>query len=101
MPELRSKQPDIVRLPVPANARVAVALQPKPVPVVLHFVKPVRADRDNGGLGGDAEIKRLKHAAEIGARGRFCEHSAPVDLQEHAKAAKVSLDGPYRCVAFA
>jgi len=25
--------------------------------------------------------KRLKHAAKIGARGRFCEHSAPVGLQ--------------------
>jgi hypothetical protein len=34
------------------------------------------------------------------APGRFCEHSAAVGLQEHAKAAKVFLDGWCRCVLY-
>jgi hypothetical protein len=45
---------------------VAVALQPKPIAVVLHFVEPVGAVGDGGGHGGKAEIKTFKHAAKIG-----------------------------------
>jgi hypothetical protein len=37
-----------------------------PVAVVLHFVEPVRSVRDLGRLGGDAEIKRLKHGTKKG-----------------------------------
>jgi hypothetical protein len=41
LPELRSKQPDIVRLPVPANARVAVALDAEAEAIIFDLVKPV------------------------------------------------------------
>ena len=40
---------------------VAIALQPEAVAVVLHLLEPLRADRDDGRSGGEAEIKRLKH----------------------------------------
>jgi hypothetical protein len=33
-----------------------------------HFVEPVVAVRDDGGLGRDAELKGLKHVANIGIR---------------------------------
>jgi len=36
---------------------VAVALQPKAVAVVFDFVEPVRADRDAGGFGREAEVE--------------------------------------------
>ena len=44
---------------------VAIALQPEAVAVVLHLVEPLRADRDDGRSGGEAEIKRLKHVTNI------------------------------------
>jgi hypothetical protein len=75
---VRPDNPRIALSPVVAVARdqphaVAVALQPQPVAVVLPFMEPVRAVRDDGGLGGDAERKGLKKAAYIGAFKRNCE----------------------------
>jgi hypothetical protein len=43
-------------------------IQPEAIPVVFHFVEPVVADRDAGGLGRDAELKGLKHGPKTGIR---------------------------------
>src|SRR6516162_7493686 len=56
--------------------------QPHPIPVtlkadaeavVLDFVKPLRACRDLGCVGRQAELERLEHAAQIGIRSRLCD----------------------------
>lgn len=49
---------------------VAVALQAETVGVVLDLVEPIGAGGDCGGFGGEAEIKELEHAAEIGISDR-------------------------------
>jgi hypothetical protein len=47
---------------------ITVPLNAKAVDVVFHFVEPVRAVRDDGGLGRDAELQGLKHVANISIR---------------------------------
>jgi hypothetical protein len=42
--------------------RLAIALDAQAVAVVLHFVEPIRAGWNLYSLGGQAELKRLKHA---------------------------------------
>jgi hypothetical protein len=42
--------------------KVAVALQPEPISIPFHFVKPVRAGRVAGWPCGQAELEGLKHA---------------------------------------
>jgi hypothetical protein len=58
---------------------VAVALKAEAVAVVLHFVQPVGAVRDAGRFGGQAEIKGLKHPAEIVIPASFASVSSPGD----------------------
>jgi len=62
MPSGRRASPRVAVAPVVAASgdqphAVAIALQPQPVAVVFHFVEPVGAVRDDGGLGGEAEIE--------------------------------------------
>ena len=47
----------VVAAPGDQADQVAVTLKPEAIAVVLHLVKPVRARRDAGGLGGDTELK--------------------------------------------
>jgi hypothetical protein len=42
---------------------------------VLDLVEPVWPIRDDSGLGGDAELKRLKHVAKIGNPAGFAMHA--------------------------
>jgi len=56
-----------VRLMPPAYVKPAV---------VLDLVKPVRAVRDNGRFGGEAELKRLKHGPKIGGSGQIANFIA-------------------------
>ena len=67
-----SIDPWIALGPVIAAARdqphaIAVALDPQAVAVVLDLVEPIRAARDLDAASGNAELKRLKHAPDIGA----------------------------------
>ena len=50
---------------------VAIAFQPQPVAVVFHLVEPIRAGRDAGRFGCNAEVKSLKHGPKIGICGSF------------------------------
>jgi hypothetical protein len=44
---------------------LAIALQPEAIAVVFDLVEPIRAGRDAGRSGGDAELKGLKHGPKI------------------------------------
>jgi hypothetical protein len=37
----------------------------------IHFVEPVLAVRDDGGLGGEAEVEGAEHGAKIDIWGSF------------------------------
>jgi hypothetical protein len=50
---------------------VAVALDAEAIAFVLDLAESVRAARNDGGLGGDAELKRLKHGPKTGVRADF------------------------------
>ena len=62
----------IVRTTDQAHA-VAIALNTESETIVLDLVKPFRAGRNFDPGNGDAKLKRLKHASEIGISHRFCE----------------------------
>ena len=58
--------PGIAAGPVMATARdqahpVPIALQAQPVAVIFHFMEPIGAARDVGGLGREAEIEGAGH----------------------------------------
>ena len=46
---------------------IAIALDPQTIAAVLNLVEPIRAAGDLDAASGNAELKRLKHAPEIGA----------------------------------
>jgi len=46
---------------------IAVALDPQAVAVILDLVEPIRAAGDLDAASGNAKLKRLKHAPEMGA----------------------------------
>jgi hypothetical protein len=60
-------------LPRVISRALAFPLNAQAVAVMLHFVGPIRPGRDDGGLGRDAELKVLKHVANISVRRVLCE----------------------------
>jgi len=52
---------------------IAAALDSQAVAVILDLVEPVRAGWNLYSLGGQAELKRLKHAPKIGLARWNCE----------------------------
>lgn len=60
---------------------IAVAVQAEAVAVVFDLMKPVGAGGDGGGLGGEAEINTLEHAAKIGRAGRLRTGTGKPDRQ--------------------
>ena len=52
---------------------ITFALKAEAVAVILHFMQPVRAGGNGRGGGGQAELKGLEHAANIGIATFFCD----------------------------
>jgi len=78
--EQGSAQRPLLSLPIGSPFRKPIALQPEAVAVVLDLVEPLGAVRDDGRLGGDAE---LKHAPKIGIRSNFCERNFDRNRNTH------------------
>jgi hypothetical protein len=52
---------------------VAIALNAQAKAIVFYLAKPLRAGRDLGARGRDAELKGFEHGFDIGRPGQFCE----------------------------
>jgi hypothetical protein len=70
-----SKDPWITAGPIVASARdqahaVSIALQAEAVAIVFYFMKPIEAVRDRNALRRQAELKGMRHRAQISIRRR-------------------------------
>ena len=62
-------------------------------PSLFEFVEPIPASGDAGGLGRKAEIKALKHAAEIGILGSFANRREACARRASPQTGRVGPDG--------